>query len=117
MKKILPWVSLGLAIGLTGCASQPNMLYHWGNYPQQVYLGFNQPEKASPAKQISVLEADVEKARAKNQAIPPGLYAHLGLLYSNSDTQKAAQYFELEKQSYPEASVLMNRLLAQLKAN
>ena len=75
MKKFLPWVSLGLAIGLTGCASQPNTLYHWGNYPQQTYLGFNQPEKASPAKQISVLEADIEKARAKNQAIPPGLNA------------------------------------------
>lgn len=117
MKKILQFTGIGLALCFTGCASQPHTLYSWGNYPQQTYLGFNQPEKALPAKQIGLLEADIEKARAKNQAIPPGLYAHLGLLYSHSNTQKAAQYFELEKQSYPESSVLMNRLLTQLKVN
>lgn len=117
MKKILQFAGIGLVICFTGCASQPHTLYSWGSYPQQTYLGFNQPEKASPTKQIGLLEADIEKAHAKNQAIPPGLYAHLGMLYSYSDAQKAASYFELEKQTYPESSVLMNRLLSQLKTH
>ena len=73
------------------------------------------PEKTSPQQQILALEKDVEKAKAKNAAVPPGLYAHLGLLNLNiQNGPRAIEYFELERQIYPESTVLMDRLLKKM---
>nr|WP_174507411.1 DUF4810 domain-containing protein [Acinetobacter sp. Marseille-Q1620] len=116
MKKIV--LSCCIAIGLVGCASAPKSLYSWGSYPQQTYLMYNAPEKASPGQQIIKLEAEIEKAKAKNLAVPPGLYAHLGLLFlQQNNAQKAAEYFQLERQVYPESTVLMDRLLQKMNVN
>ena len=100
---------------LVGCASGPQSLYSWGGYPQQTYLMLAVPEKTSPQQQILALEKDVEKAKAKNAAVPPGLYAHLGLLNLNiQNGPRAIEYFELERQIYPESTVLMDRLLKKM---
>lgn len=116
MKKIL-FTSL-ITIGLVGCAAGPQPLYSWGSYTQQTYLMYNQPEKATPSAQIIKLEAEIEKAKAKNLAVPPGLYAHLGWLSLQvNNAQKAAEYFQLERQVYPESAVLMDRLLRKMNAN
>ena len=57
----------------------------------------------------------IEKAKAKNEAVPPGLYAHLGLLNLNiNNAPRAIEYFELERQVYPESTVLMDRLLKKM---
>lgn len=96
---------------LAGCTT-PQTLYSWGTYPQQNYLMYAAPEKATATEQTTKLEAEVEKSKAKGLAVPPGLYAHLGLLYLQmQNSQKATQYFELERQVYPESTVLMDRLL------
>lgn len=103
---------------LIGCVSQPSALYSWGSYPEQNYLMYSQPQKASPSAQVQKLEAEIEKAKAKNLAVPPGLYAHLGMLYvEQNNTNRAAEYFQLERQVYPESTVLMDRLLKQLTGN
>ncbi|WP_336042160.1 DUF4810 domain-containing protein [Acinetobacter dispersus] len=116
MKKIL-FTSL-ITISLVGCAAGPQPLYSWGSYTQQTYLMYNQPEKATPSAQIIKLEAEIEKAKAKNLAVPPGLYAHLGLLSLQvNNAQKAVEYFQLERQVYPESRVLMDRLLRKMNAN
>ncbi|ENU31235.1 MULTISPECIES: DUF4810 domain-containing protein [unclassified Acinetobacter] len=116
MKKIL-FTSL-MSIGLVGCAAGPQPLYSWGSYTQQTYLMYNAPEKATPNAQIIKLEAEIEKAKAKNLAVPPGLYAHLGLLFlQQNNAQKAVEYFQLERQVYPESTVLMDRLLQKMNAN
>lgn len=95
-----------------GCANQHQDLYRWGNFPEQSYLMYSNPAKSTPSSQVTILEADVQKAQAKGQAIPPGLYAHLGLMYLDlNNPQKARQYFELERQTYPESSTLMERFL------
>ncbi|OTG83850.1 DUF4810 domain-containing protein [Acinetobacter sp. ANC 4648] len=106
----------GLAcLNLVGCVSAPKSLYSWGVYPQQSYLMLSIPEKTSPQEQIAKLEKDIEKAKAKNLAVPPGLYAHLGLIYLNiQNAPRAAEYFELERQVYPESTVLMDRLLKKM---
>ncbi|USA45898.1 DUF4810 domain-containing protein [Acinetobacter sp. C26M] len=116
MKKIL--LTSLITIGLVGCAAGPQPLYSWGSYTQQTYLMYNAPEKAMPNAQITKLEAEIEKAKGKNLAVPPGLYAHLGLLYlQENNAQKATEYFQLERQVYPESTVLMDRLLQKMSAN
>lgn len=105
-----------LTLTLIGCASAPAPLYSWGSYPQQSYLSLSVPDKAQPMTQIGELEKDIEKAKAKNAAVPPGLYAHLGWLNLNvHNAVRAAEYFELERQVYPESTVLMDRLLNKIK--
>ncbi len=42
---------------------------------------YTAPEKATPSAQITTLEAEIQKTKGKGLAVPPGLYAHLGLLY------------------------------------
>ncbi|TCM70747.1 hypothetical protein EC844_10116 [Acinetobacter calcoaceticus] len=108
-------VVLTLTMLLVGCVAAPQSLYHWGSYPQQNYLMYSQPEKATPSAQILKLEAELEKSKGKGLAVPPGLYAHLGLLYvQQNQLDKAAEYFQLERQVYPESTVLMNRLLQKM---
>lgn len=116
MKNLFLLPLIGLA--LVGCVSTPSVLYSWGSYPEQSYLMYSQPQKASPSAQIQKLEAEVEKSKAKNLAVPPGLYAHLGLMYAEENNMnRAAEYFQLERQVYPESTVLMDRLLKQLTGN
>ena len=104
---------LGLVL-LTGCASQP-MLYTWGSYEDLVYTMYAKPDKATPEIQITKLEEDFQKARAKNKAVPPGWHAHLGYLYfQTGKLDQARQEFETEKINFPESAVFMDRLLANL---
>lgn len=116
MKKNI-WLA-AFALSLVGCASAPKPLYQWGSFTQQTYLMYNTPEKATPSMQIIKLESEIEKAKAKNLAVPPGLYAHLGLMYlKQNNPQKASENFQLERQVYPESTILMDRLLQKMNAN
>ena len=115
MKSILLILGMITSFSFVGCTSAPKALYSWGEYPQQAYLMLSVPEKTSPQEQISKLEKGIEKAKAKNDAVPPGLYAHLGLLNLNiNNGSRAVEYFELERQVYPESTVLMDRLLKKM---
>lgn len=108
---------IALSLFLVGCGGGNPSLYRWGEFPQQTYNYMSGKEKTSPLEQITRLEKDVEISKAENRAVPPGLYAHLGLLNLDiQNSQRAAMYFELEKQVYPESTVLMNRLLQRMGA-
>jgi hypothetical protein len=99
---------------LGGCQTQ-KPLYYWGSYPNVVYAAFRAPDKASPHVQIETLTADIEKARATGQVVPPGLRAQLGYAHLKAGRPDLAQaYFEAEKQAFPESAIFMNRLIAGL---
>ena len=103
------------SILFAGCAAKDNSIYSWGSYQQQLYTAQVKPEKADPLKQIRSLEKDIEKAKAKNKPVAPGIYAHLGYQYSLiGNKQKAREYLQLERQLYPESSVYIERILKQL---
>lgn len=114
MKPIFFSFTLLLAMVMGGCASQQPAtgMYAWGSFPQQNYLMYTQPGKATPSQQIKELEALIEKSKATQLAVPPGLYSHLGLMYlMNQQMDQANHYFSLERQVYPESAVLMDRFL------
>lgn len=111
ISKILPVVFLIL---LGGCAGKP--LYYWGDYQDLIYTSYSKPSEALPERQITMLEADVQKAKGKNMRLPPGFRAQLGsLYYQTGNTSAARTNFELEKRSFPESAVLMDRFLKRLK--
>lgn len=104
---------LGTTLLLGGCVTAPKPLYQWGNYPSQVHRHF---KGESPQAQIDALELQLKNTEGDGAATPPGLHAHLGMLYSKvgRDDQMVEQ-FELEKARFPESAPYLDRLLAQLK--
>ena len=51
---------------LTGCVNQPQSLYYWNGYQEQVYARFK-GEGSSPQEQVAALEASLQEARAQDQ--------------------------------------------------
>lgn len=92
----------GMLFVLNGCQSS-NTIYYWGDY-QEVLYNYNQSDKNNYTQQIQDLEKTIEKAKSTNKSVPPGLHAHLGLLYATSgDKNKAFEQFEKEKTLFPES--------------
>jgi len=101
-----------LLLLLAGCSTKANKsLYNWDNYQTTVYQ-YYQGDKVGPEEQIASLKESIEKSRATNKAVPPGLHAQLGLLYANTGhTDLAFQEFNTEKSLFPESATYMDFLL------
>lgn len=109
MNKFL--VTTCFAIVLTGCASNKS-IYYWGEYENLLYKSFHEAGEATPNIQISQLEEDIEKAKAKGKKVPPGVYAHLGLMYAAAGNQSLAmEALEMEKTLFPESVTLINGMI------
>lgn len=95
---------------LCGCTTAPKPLYNWDNYQSTVYQ-YYQLGETGPEQQITALKASIEKSRAKSLQVPPGLHAHLGMLYSNMGQMDLAMAeFKAEKALYPESGTFMDFL-------
>lgn len=97
---------------LAGCTT-PKTLYQWEGYQPQVYQYFKGESKEA---QVEALEADLQKIKATDGAVPPGYHAQLGLLYlSLGKDDQMAQQFQTEKALFPESSTYMDFLLKNAK--
>jgi len=101
-------------LGLAGCVQSGAPLYMWEAYPRQQYV-YLLREGISPDQQIQEIEAHAAKARAANAQLPPGLRAHLGMLYlSVGNLGRAVELWNAEKVAFPESTVYMDQLLRRL---
>lgn len=108
---------LAFALGLGGCAQGPAPLYQWGSYEAQLYAMYAGPDKTAVQEQVGRLEADYQRARASNQAVPPGFHAHLGALYAQlGRADQAYQSFQTEAALFPESRLYMERLMKRMKS-
>ena len=92
------------ALLLSGCVDDsPRQLYYWdGAYTSSVYEYLTQEGDAGA--QIAALEQSLQKAYQRAAKVPPGLHAHLGLLYlSQGNGAKFKAYVEKEAELYPES--------------
>ena len=104
------------AVLLVGCGPEPRHLYTWGDYQPTVYQ-YYQNEPGGLEEQIAALEKILEQARADNRPVPPGLHAHLGLLFARGGDGVAARGHFLEENAlYPEAGPYMDVLLRSKEA-
>jgi len=117
MSKIrLSAVALLLASAvLGGCATKPTSLYQWQGYQNNVDAYFR-GDKLSPTAQTQMMEEDLVKIRASGGAVPPGYYAHLGLLYGQQGKlDQFADQMQAERNQFPESETFMNFLLRNFK--
>ena len=99
-----------MTIVSTGCATRSQPLYHWGTYPAEQY-GYLKGDKG-PEESIQALEKTREIAKSKGTQLPPGLQAHLGLLYGlTGKSDQFEQCLEAERQQFPESSTYVEFLL------
>ena len=104
---------LGIPLLFAGCQSPD--IYYWGHYEDIVYTMYDRPDKVPPERQAEIMEADLQKAVAANKPLPPGFHAHLGYVYFEMGKADLAQReFIKEKAQFPESSVFMDRMLANL---
>ncbi len=97
---------------VAGC-SGPKTLYQWEGYQTQVNQYFKGEAREA---QVEALEADLQKIRAKNGAVPPGYHAQLGLLYSTlGKDDQMIQAFQTEKALFPESASYMDFLMKNAK--
>lgn len=112
----LSFVTVSLVcLALQGCATQPASLYQWQGYESNVDAYFR-GDKLSPQAQTQLMEEDLKKIQAGGGAVPPGYYAHLGLLYGQQgNLDQFAQQVQTEKKQYPESATFMDFLLRNFK--
>lgn len=88
---------------LSGCAASKKPIYYWdASYEESVYNYLN--EEGDINEQIDNLEKYIQKAYEKNEKVPPGLYAHLGLMYhKNGNDEKFFAYLDKEAGLFEES--------------
>lgn len=108
MKVVL--VVFCIALFLVGCkTTEPT--YYYGAYPETVYSYFNEDD-VSVSQQITILEEMIEQARGKNKPVPPGVHAHLGMLYfETGNTEQGLENFEQEKFLFKESTAYIDFLI------
>ena len=113
---MIKWISTALLLtGLAGCNTTPPVtLYHWGSYQTLVNDMYVEPGSADAATQIAQLTIDIEQANNLGKAVPPGLYAHLGMLYAMIGNEEQSRLsYQQEKALYPESAHLINSMMAR----
>jgi len=100
------------ALALVGCAQPgPKPLYQWAGYQPAVYDHLR-ANGADLTTQIQKLQAQVDKNQAQGEASPPGMRAHLALLYFKAGDEVAGRrYLEAERTAFPESAAYVDFVL------
>jgi hypothetical protein len=110
MKNIMLTV-LSTVLLFTGCASNDTQ-YYWGEYEDLVYQTHHNSDEVPPIVQIEKLQAVIEKAEVVGKPVPPGIYAHLGLMYAaNGNKELALSSLAKEKELFPESAIFIDGLI------
>jgi len=104
---------------LAACTTTPpETLYYWGSYQPSLLGMYSDDDPMSLSTQIANLTLDLEQASNLNKALPPGFYAHLGMLHAmNGNAELAVQYYQEEKARFPESALLIDGMLERSGLN
>jgi hypothetical protein len=106
----------GMAILLTACVAKPKM-YYWGDYAETLYAYKAEPSAKTLAEHYSSIHDIFTKSQQYGLRVPPGVYAEYAtLLMKENKPLEALEYFQKEKDTYPESRVLMDRMIKMVGA-
>lgn len=96
------------AIAATGCV--PQTRYHWGHYDSALYQHYKTP--AEREAWVETLKTTILDAEQLGEKVPPGICAEYGYaLLEEGQPDQAASWFQREKTTWPESTVLMDKML------
>lgn len=102
---------LAAAAVLGACAPVNPPLYYWGDYQNTLYL-HHQDGVTDYSAQVSSIESILSQAEAQGKSVPPGLHAHLGMLYFNTGREiEAREQFAIERNLFPESAHFVEQIL------
>lgn len=110
---IVPTMAIFL---LSGCVEQPKPLYSWGNYVASTgEYTIKGHEKEVREKHSAELKNMIEESQSKDMRVPPGIYAEYAqVLFESNQPSEAKKYFLLEKNTYPESTIFIDRVIKKL---
>ena len=118
MKRFLSILSVMIIlIVFTGCGQTVQTpLYNWGNYVQSSSdYGMYGEKKEVLEKHVSELAKIINESEASNQRVAPGIYAEYAqILFETNKKENAKKYFLLEKNTYPESTQFIDRVMFKL---
>jgi len=114
---IVKYLLVMTVLCVTGCATNDQQLYAWGQYEDLIYEFHHGEGSIEPQKQIQLLQATIESASKRNKKVAPGIYAHLGMLYSSvGEADKARAALTEERNQFPEAKIFIDGMLKRSQA-
>lgn len=113
--KIVIAVSMS-ALFLSGCATTA-IPYQYGNYSESYYSFKKEPGDESLLEWKNSMMKVIEESEESSFRVPPGIYANLGYLsLKQNNLDEALVFFTKEKQTYPQSTVFMDRLIEKTKS-
>ena len=99
----------------SACAPKP--LYFYGDYSDCYYKNKKTVSEENSSKLKSSMENAIENVgKSTSGRVPPGMYASLGYMYlKDGKAQMAIGNFEKEKETYPESSHFMDRIISKVE--
>ncbi len=109
----LPIIISSLLIFAVGCGgARHKPMYYWGGYSASLYDYKKEPSEDTRQKHIASLLNLFEKSKEMELRVPPGIYSEYGsMMLEDGKKEIAVEYFLKEKSTYPESSVMMDRIL------
>ncbi len=91
-----------------GCG--PKTLYAWRGYDDTLYAHYKNPQ--DHARHVERLQKIVTETEAEGVKMPPGVYAEYGYaLVEESRFDESVTYFKKERETWPESTVLMDKMV------
>lgn len=114
MKKKIIFTFFTLLI-LTGCQKE-ELTYTWNDYNDtSIAYGMYGSVNEIREKHKTELEKIIEDSKSKNVRVAPGIYAEYAqVLFDSNKRNEAKQYFVLEKTTYPESTLFIDKVLIKL---
>ena len=111
MRARLLLVAAAAAIA-SGCVQQQR--YHWGQYDAALYRHYASPQDRD--QWVEALRTTILEAEQLGMKVPPGVCAEYGYaLFEEGQAEAALPWFQREKETWPEATVLMDKLIRNAK--
>lgn len=102
-----------LLICLFICSSCATNQYYWGSYEKTLYKHYKNPGDLENLAQK--LFDIIEKGEFEDR-VPPGIYAEYGyVLMAQGEINESIKYFKLEKENWPESTLLMDTMINNTK--
>lgn len=99
-----------LAASAAACASEPPRMYHWTGYDEALFRHYRSPDDREAF--VAALRRIVAGAERRGRRAPPGIYAEYGYaLYEEGRYPEAIAWFQKEKATWPESTVLMDKMI------